>query len=76
MFAQLPLFPHGNTVLQVLMFNPGFPWYLSTTRIVGATPVLVELHGPDFAPDMEEVREHVVAHMANKVEFQLTPGPK
>ncbi|CAM9799004.1 unnamed protein product, partial [Laminaria digitata] len=44
---------------EVLMFNPGFPWYLSTTRIVGATPVLVELHGPDFAPDMEEVEKAI-----------------
>lgn len=37
------------------MFNPGFPWYLSVTRIVGATPVLLELTGPDFAPDMDKV---------------------
>lgn len=37
------------------MFNPGFPWYLTTTRVVGAVPVLVELSGPDFAPDMEKV---------------------
>lgn len=37
------------------MFNPGFPWYLTTTRVVGATPVLVELAGPGFAPDMEKV---------------------
>lgn len=52
------------------MFNPGFPWYLSTTRIVGATPVLVELHGPDFAPDMEEVREQVVTQIDKKMSFQ------
>eukprot|EP00904_Undaria_pinnatifida_P001078 jgi/Undpi1/10971/HiC_scaffold_30.g13272.m1 len=44
---------------EVIMFNPGFPWYLNTTRIVGATPVLVELHGPDFAPDMEEVEKAI-----------------
>ena len=54
--------PLAATVLQVLIFNPGFPWYLSTTRIVGATPVLVDLHGPEYAPDMEEVSEHVVTH--------------
>lgn len=47
----LPCFCH-----QVLIFNPGFPWYLTTTRVVGAVPVLVELAGPDFAPDMEKVR--------------------
>lgn len=58
------------------MFNPGFPWYLSTTRIVGATPVLVELHGPDFAPDMEEVREHVVALRGRKLDLRSTRGPK
>lgn len=40
---------------QVLIFNPGFPWYLSTARMVGATPVLVELAGPDFAPDLDKV---------------------
>lgn len=27
---------------------------------MGATPVLVELHGPSFAPDMEEVRQRLV----------------
>lgn len=42
--------------IQVVIFNPGFPWYLTTIRVVGATPVLVELAGPDFAPDMEKVR--------------------
>nr|AIT70216.1 aspartate aminotransferase [Desmarestia viridis] len=44
---------------EVLIFNPGFPWYLSTTRLAGATPVLVELSGPDFAPDMEKVEKAI-----------------
>nr|AIT70241.1 aspartate aminotransferase [Petalonia fascia] len=44
---------------EVIIFNPGFPWYLTTTRVVGATPVLVELDGPDFAPDMEKLEEAI-----------------
>ncbi|CAM9198596.1 unnamed protein product [Scytosiphon promiscuus] len=46
-------------ISQVILFNPGFPWYLSTARVVGATPVLVELAGPDFAPDMEKLEEAI-----------------
>eukprot|EP00903_Cladosiphon_okamuranus_P015233 g14079.t1 len=44
---------------EVVIFNPGFPWYLSTTRMVGASPVLVELVGPDFAPDMEKLERAI-----------------
>ncbi|CAN0293546.1 unnamed protein product [Pylaiella littoralis] len=44
---------------EVLIFNPGFPWYLTTTRVVGAVPVLVELAGPDFAPDMEKLERAI-----------------
>ncbi|CAM9263858.1 unnamed protein product, partial [Hapterophycus canaliculatus] len=44
---------------EVIIFNPGFPWYLTTTRVVGATPVLVELAGPDFAPDMKKLEEAI-----------------
>lgn len=47
------------------MFNPGFPWYLTTIRLVGATPVLVQLEGPDFAPDMAKV--------VNRLVLLLTP---
>ncbi|CAM9206665.1 unnamed protein product [Ectocarpus sp. 6 AP-2014] len=44
---------------EVLIFNPGFPWYLSTARMVGATPVLVELAGPDFAPDLDKLEKAI-----------------
>ncbi|CAN0200393.1 unnamed protein product, partial [Laminaria digitata] len=44
---------------EVLMFNPAYPWYINTARVAGATPVLVELHGPDFAPDMEEIEKAI-----------------
>ncbi|CAN0500178.1 unnamed protein product, partial [Ectocarpus sp. 8 AP-2014] len=44
---------------EVLIFNPGFPWYLSTVRMVGATPVLVELAGPDFAPDLDKLEKAI-----------------
>ncbi|CAM9133106.1 unnamed protein product [Sphacelaria rigidula] len=44
---------------EVIVFNPGFPWYLTTIRLVGATPVLVQLEGPDFAPDMAAVEKAI-----------------
>lgn len=56
-----PVLPFAaQTVVQVILFNPGYPWYLNIARVAGATPVLVELRAPSFAPDMEEVRGHAI----------------
>lgn len=48
-------FARGSVWAQVIMFNPGFLWYLTMIRLVGATPVMVKLEGPDFAPDLAKV---------------------
>nr|AIT70227.1 aspartate aminotransferase [Dictyopteris undulata] len=44
---------------EVIMFNPGFLWYVTTIRLAGATPVMVMLDGPDFAPDLAKVEKAI-----------------
>eukprot|EP00904_Undaria_pinnatifida_P001077 jgi/Undpi1/10970/HiC_scaffold_30.g13271.m1 len=53
---------------EVILFNPGYPWYLNIARVAGATPVLVELRAPSFAPDMEEELE-AFAFLAKKYDL-------
>ncbi|CAM9239339.1 unnamed protein product, partial [Discosporangium mesarthrocarpum] len=40
---------------EVIAFSPGFPWYVSDSLLSGATMAIVELEGPDFAPDLSKV---------------------
>nr|AIT70212.1 aspartate aminotransferase [Sargassum integerrimum] len=44
---------------EVILFNPGFPFYLPVIRLMGGTPVFVELDGPDFAPDLGKLEKAI-----------------
>ncbi|CAM9481863.1 unnamed protein product [Chrysoparadoxa australica] len=44
---------------EVITYDPGFPWYASSIRLAGATPVFLELQGPAFAPDFKALREAI-----------------
>ncbi|CAM9461973.1 unnamed protein product, partial [Phaeothamnion confervicola] len=39
----------------VIVFDPCFPWYCPVVRMANATPKLVELKAPHFAPDIAAI---------------------